>query len=527
MRIDTTTPRRVARLAAASAMLVLATLAALVFVPPVQAQSALPGSFAPAECPIPIPDGLRADCGYLTVAESRQNAANQRTIRLAVAILRSPNPNKAPDAAILLSGGPGQPALPLLSLVGAAYAPVLAQRDIVFVDQRGTGYSQPALNCAPAGGTATTRTGGLITIGAQPAERPEVLQFQLAQLLECGRQLQAQGIDLAAYNTVENAADLEDLRRALGVPQWNLIGGSYGTRLALTAMQYRPETIRSAVLDSVYPLEANFHTGVFGSYNQSLSRLFAACAAETACATAYPGLETAFVQLIERMNAEPPALPVFNLETGEVITYIPVTGVDLSSIIFQLLYSTPVIPLLPRLIAESAAGNYEILSVLISALLTESVPGGVPLVSQGMQVAVQCNEDATFATPRDFVAARDANRRVSALAFLATFNEAYLEVCAAWGLRATNQAENQPVRSNVPSLLIGGEFDPITPPQNAHQQAKNLGRASVVIVPRGGHTPSFTSPCLANAIAAFIGNPGQAPDTSCLAAEAPLPFAVR
>jgi pimeloyl-ACP methyl ester carboxylesterase len=511
---------------ALSAALIFVTLAALSIPLPARAQVALPGSFTPAECPIPIPEGLSADCGYLTVAESRQRAASTRTIRLAVATLRSPNPSKAADPALLLSGGPGQPALPLLPVVAAAYAPVLAQRDIVFIDQRGTGFSQPALNCASSEVTPTARTGGLLTLGAQPDQRPVVLQLQVAQLLECGRQLRAQGIDLSAYNTVENAADLEDLRRALGVSQWNLIGASYGTRLALTAMQYRPETIRSAVLDSVYPLEENFHTGAFASYNQALNGLFAACAADASCNAAYPQLDAAFDTVIARLNADAAQVPLRNLESGELITYLPVTGVDVSSIIFQLLYGTEAIPLLPRLISETAAGNYNLLSVLLSILLLQSQPGEVPLVSQGMQVAVQCNEDATFAKPRDFVAARDANRRASALAFISTFNEAYLEVCAAWGLRATNPAENAPVRSDVPALLIGGELDPITPVQNAYQQARNLSRSTVVIVPRGGHTPSFSSPCLAGAVAAFLANPGQGPDTRCLAATAPLPFAL-
>lgn len=507
--------------------LVVILLLSLTFVPPAQAQAALPGSFAPATCPIAIPEGLTVDCGYLTVAESRQNSANTRTIRLAVAIVRSPNPNPSPDAAIVLSGGPGQPALPLLPVLAPEYGAILADRDLIFIDQRGTGYSQPALNCGVGGPMNLAPTGVMFTIGAQVDERPAILEFQREMLLACGAELRAQGIDLTAYNTVENAADLEDLRRALGVPQWHLLGGSYGTRLALTAMQYRPETIRSATLDSVYPLEENFHVGVFRSYNEALSRLFAACAADTACNAAYPDLAGSFDAMIDRLNADAAQVPLINLETGELIDYLPVTGVDVSTIVFQFLYATPVIPLLPALIHNTNAGDYSILSVLLSALLLESAASDVPPISLGMQTAVQCNEDATFAGPRDFVAARDANQRASALAFLVTFNEAYLEVCEAWGLRATNAAENSPVRSAVPALLIGGELDPITPVRNATQQARNLSRDFTVVVPQGGHTPGLASPCLIGSAAAFMRNPTERPATDCLAAEGPLPFLVQ
>lgn len=508
-------------------LLLLTLGVGLIATPPTQAQGALPGSFAPGPCPIPVPAELTVDCGYLTVAESRQNSANQRTIRLAVAIVRSPNPNKAADAAIFLSGGPGQPALPLLPFVVSGYAPVLAERDLVLIDQRGTGYSQPALNCGLGDGMQMAPTGGIFTIGVQSNERPLLVQIQRDMLIACGAQLRAQGIDLSAYTSVENAADLEDLRRALGVPQWNLIGGSYGTRLALSAMQYRPETIRSAVLDSVYPLEANFQVDVFRSYNQSLSNLFAACAADATCNAAYPNLGASFDRMIVELNANAAQVPLINLENGELITYLPVTGIDVSTIIFQLFYITDAIPLLPALIHTTTNGDYSLLAILLSALVLEGEASAVPPISLGMQTAVQCNEDVTFAQARDFVAARDSNRRASALAFVITFNEAYLEVCEAWGLRATNAAENQPVRSAVPTLQIGGAFDPITPPSYAQQQGRNLSQVSTLIVPRGGHTPSIGSACLAGALTRFIQNPALPVDGSCLAAEGPQPFLVR
>jgi pimeloyl-ACP methyl ester carboxylesterase len=501
--------------------LLLALLSASVWAAPARAQQeALPGSYAAAPCPFGEIAGLTVDCGYLTVAESR-SVASGRTIQLAVAIVRSPNPAKATDPVLFLSGGPGEPALPYVPGVAAAYASTLAQRDIVFIDQRGTGYSQPALNCTV---DATTVEG--FTFGAQANDRPDVVQLLVDTYNACGQQYRAAGINLNAYTSVESAADLEDLRRALGYRQWNLLAVSYGTRLALTAMQYRPETIRSAVLDSVYLLEENFHTGIFASYNQSLSRLFANCAADAACNAAYPQLDHTFDEMILRLNAAPLQVPLRDLESGEITGYLPMAGVDVSFFVFQMLYIEPVIPFLPRLIADSARGDVGLLSSLFSSFLTERTEVSMPLVSQGLQIAMQCNEDATFAKAQDFVAARDQHRRASALAFNPLFNEAMLEVCAAWGLQATSPAENQPVRSDVPALLLAGEYDPVTPSQNAAHAHQSLGSSYLIAYPGGGHAPSSGSPCLANAIAAFFANALQQPDTSCLAAEPPQPFVV-
>lgn len=509
-------PRRL-RLALALA-LVLATLALLVPAGAAQAQGPLPGAFTPGPCPFPAIQGARIDCGTLTVAESRRNPTN-KTIQLAVAVLRSSNPSPAPDPAFFLAGGPGQATLALAPLLLEAYAPVLARRDLVLFDQRGTGFSQPALTCDFGGTTTGALHGPGLVIADERAVEVQVVADALA---DCGRRYRAAGIDLSAYNSVENAADIEDLRRALGAEQINLIGGSYGTRLALTAMRYRPETLRSVVLDSVYPLQENFHTGAFASYRQSLERLFAACAADAACNGAYPNLGQLYDDMVARLNAAPPALPITNLKTNQVIDYLPLDGNTASVILFQLFYGTGAIPVLPVLIGETAQGNYRPFASILSALLSG---GGASPIAIGMQTAVQCNEDATFADQRDFITARDKNRRAAPLAYSIVFNDAYLDVCAAFGLSARPAgAENSAVRIDLPTLIIGGEFDPITPPQNAAIAAETLPNSFTVIYPRGGHTPSASSPCLAGAVAAFLDAPNQRPDTSCLAREAPLPF---
>jgi len=259
---------------------------------------------------------------------------------------------------------------------------------------------------------------------------------------------------------------------------------------------------------------------VFSSFQNSLNSLFAQCAADAACNAAYPKLDHAYDAVVARLNANPAQVPIIDPQTEQVVTYLPVSGVDFSLVLLELSYDTSDITILPLLIAATNMGNYELLGVILG--LTLASPGGN--LSFGMHVAVQCNEDVTFASSRDFVVARDKNRRASPLAHIITFNEAYLDVCAAWGLTPPDPADNYPVHSDLPTLIIGGTNDPITPPNYAASAAETLSRSTTVLYPRGGHTPSAISPCLARIVAAFHNDPNQRPDSSCVAAEAPLPF---
>lgn len=506
------------RLLRYSPLLMIGVMLVVLFPAAPAARAVVP--FTPAPCPIAAVPGLRIDCGYLTVPESRSNFTG-KTIRLAVAIMRSPNPNKAADPAVFLQGGPGGATLPLAEVLAATYGPTLAQRDIILMDQRGTGYSEPRLDCALFASSSKRK----LAMGAESTELPDFIQAQVDLLAQCGQQLREAGIDLTAYNSSENAADFEDLRLALGYGPWNVIGASYGSRLALTMLRFRPETLRSVVLESADPYQVNFQIDVFSSYNRTLSVLAADCAAQPSCNRAYPNLLEIFDAVYERLNANEAQVPVIDPQTDRVVTYLPISGVTFSSLIFQLFYVTSVIPIMPALIGETNKGNYVPLGVILGLLLA---PQGnqPPQAGQalGMLTAVQCNEDVTFASRKDFVKARDKNRRASALAFQIPFNEGFLDVCDAWGLNNPDPAENKAVHSDRPVMIVSGTNDPITPPEYAKIAASTLRNSFIVSYPRGGHVPSIGSPCLANAVAAFIESPDQQPNTSCIAQETPQPF---
>ena len=188
----------------------------------------------------------------------------------------------------------------------ASYAPILDVCDLVFFDQRGTGYSEPSLAC-PEFIDLT------LDILDDDLSLAQGNQRQLEALAACGDRLLQEGIDLTAYNSAENAADVADLRLVLGYEEWNLYGVSYGTRLAQTIVRDHPEGIRSIILDSAYPLAANIQLETAVNADRAFALFFAGCAADPACAVAYPDLEQVFAELVVQLNESPLVVQVYNL----------------------------------------------------------------------------------------------------------------------------------------------------------------------------------------------------------------------
>ncbi|MBO9322039.1 MAG: alpha/beta fold hydrolase, partial [Roseiflexus sp.] len=240
-----------------------------------------------APCEFPVPAGVSVECGWLTVPENRAKPDNGREVRLHVAIFRSTRPNPPPDPIVYLEGGPGVDALERLPLVfDIWFRPFLANRDFILYDQRGTGYSTPSLACPEL----TKLSFDMLPMDIRAGESSRLWK---EAALKCHARLVAEGIDLKQYNTLTNAADLEDLRLALGYEQWNLLGSSYGTRLALTAMREYPQGIRSVVLDSTRPLQIN-ESQTPADAERAFQTLFRGCAADPTCNAAYPDLERVF-----------------------------------------------------------------------------------------------------------------------------------------------------------------------------------------------------------------------------------------
>lgn len=455
------------------------------------------------ECDVDVPDGVDLECGTLTVPADRDDP-DSGTVQLAFGVVRTDAEDPAATPVVYLSGGPGQGTLEAVpQAFGQLYAPLATDRDLVLLDQRGTGLSEPSLACDEY--TSWARS----TLGAGLSD--EELEAQGLQTLEeCRQRLLEEGVDLADYDSAASAADLEDLRLALGHEQWDLYGISYGTRLAQTAVRDFPDGIRSVVLDASYPVQADLYAETPGNAVRAMDALFAACAADTGCAAQYPDLGQRFRRLVAALDAAPAPISVPDLTTGERIDE-ELDGAALAGFLFQSLYSTELLDFLPETIAAAEAGDFGTIALLLGAQTQQ-----LDLIAIGQQLAVQCQEEVPFGTPEQVAQAAAADPLVrSYFEASPTTGPGIHELCAAWGGEAPDPAENAPVVSDVPALVFAGELDPITPPRWGEDVVAGFSAGTLVRFPSTGHGSLPSHACAAEITAAFLADPDEAPDTEC------------
>lgn len=457
--------------------------------------------FEQADCAFDEPRNVDLECGYLVVPENRANP-NSRTIRLHVAVFRSDARNPAPDPIVYLDGGPGGNPLETLQFsFDRWYRPLLERGDLIIFDQRGTGYSEPALDCPEETELSFEVLDQILSI--QEGER----RFIEAMRACHERLAREEEVDFTAYNSVASAADLNDLRTVLGYEEWNVWGISYGTRLALTLMRTFPEGIRSVVLDSTAPTQSS-ETELPAAADQVFKLFFQGCAADPQCNATYPDLEGVFYTLVEKWNAQPIKDTGTDPFTGERYE-VALDGLSLFGLLFQMLYSTDTIPQIPR--AIYAAYEDVDYSLWIRFALRNAVED--EFFSLAMLYTVRCNEEVPFDTPEALAAADDAFPNLQGTFDMST----YTRMCAFWNAGAAPPEENQPVTSDIPTLILAGEYDPVTPPEDGQRAAATLSRSFFFEFPGLGHGVSVDHPCPTAITRAFWDDPLQAPDSSCIA----------
>jgi pimeloyl-ACP methyl ester carboxylesterase len=239
---------------------------------------------------------------------------------------------------------------------------------------------------------------------------------------QCRKRLLAAGVDV------------NDITVALGYDEWNLYGISYGTRLALTVMRDDPEGVRSMILDSVYPLEVKIYTSVLDTVGRAFTTLFTACESDSACSERYPGLEKTFYELVDKLDAEPQSVSISHPLTGENHDLL-MTGDRMLEFLFFSMYSTGLIPHLPKSVSDAADGRLETMAALQDNLLVV-----FELTSSGMHRSVQCGEELRFTSGDDIADAADAHPRLRGL----LERDPTFDQCAVWESRRSAPVENQP-----------------------------------------------------------------------------------
>jgi pimeloyl-ACP methyl ester carboxylesterase len=457
-----------------------------------------------ASCPFNAPDGQTVECGYVTVPEDHFNAT-ARTIRLPVAVFKSKSGPRPPDPLVMLCGGPGEKCFDNAPLVAYRFASVLGGRDFVVFDQRGAGRSQPALDC-PEWEQAFLNTLAETNMKTRS-------QATFDAWTTCRERLAREGYNLALYNTTQNAADVKAIRTALGYQQVNLYGGSYGSLLAQAVMRDYPAGVRSAVIDSVLPLEKSFFVDVPANSSAAILRLVESCAADKECNAAYPNLKDVLFKTIEQLNAKPASLSITDPASGKSYN-AALTGYELVSNLTFFLYLTDILPALPQTIYDVSNGKYDLMARLSGVRLA-----ALHASSRGMMLSVLCAEDLINRTPDDLKATVATVPPQLAVSPDWEMVEQFgiFATCKNWNVKQADPSVKKPLVSDIPTLVISGEFDPVTPSTYSRLVAGYLSKSVFFEFPGVGHSVGMADECARNIARSFLDNPTASPDAVCIA----------
>jgi pimeloyl-ACP methyl ester carboxylesterase len=406
---------------------------------------------------------------------------------------------------IYLHGGPGGSAISEASRW--LDHPLREDRDIILLDQRGTGYSEPAL-CPEL-----SRDDMMVLARDLPPAQATAERVALS--LACRDALLERGVDLGSYNSDASAADLVDLRRVLGYGSWNLYGISYGTRLALTALRRSPEGIRSVVLDSAYPPDVQAFNERTLNFVRALKVLFEACASDAACRAAYPDLKESLFETMEDLARRPLAIRVAG-DGPLPVDEFAINVQDFLIAVHQMLYRRPMIPLIPFTLKAARTRNREALYGLVDSFGEQGLR-----VGRDVYNLVECYERGPFGSREAYQALTAEHPRLRG-GF--TYFDVDQEVCDRWSEDHAGPEEALAVKSDVPSLILTGDYDPITPPEWGRRAGRTLQRSFFFQFPGVGHAASVSHPCPKAVTVAFVRDPFREPDASCIAGMEPLAF---
>ena len=465
-------------------------------------------------CTFKPPRGDRIECFTLIVPENREQPEG-REVRLKVAVLKAKRTAGA-EPLIYLSGGPGDAPL-VASSPGAdalsegdwwnETAAIRRRRDVVILSQRGAGGATPNLDCFDP------RT----TDPAKARRRAVTEQQERDILVRCRAGLDKRKIDLSMYTTPALADDVADLASAMSLAKINIYGVSYGTRWGLEVMRRYPDLVRAAVLDGVYPPQVNGEQNEPEIVRQAFEQLYAECAADPLCRERHPGLRSAVEGKIEAAERTPVELTL-QLEDGP--HSVQLDGSKLLMVLLHMMREGEA-ALIPETVAAVQRGDVRLLKMFAEDL--EGNDGG--LLEQnaqqfdGLYNSIECRE--TWATVD-----RAARRKMIEASGVYGFNARTSKspaFCPVWRVPAAPASERQPVKAAVPTLLLSGTFDWLTPPAWGREAARHLPSSRHVVFRAQGHGVVIQDPCAARLRDAFIEEPDPKRALPCRA-DTPLNF---
>jgi pimeloyl-ACP methyl ester carboxylesterase len=509
-------------------------IASLVTVGPLVALSsageASPADFTPefhlADCPADVfPEDRDVDCGFVEVPE-RWGRPEGPTIRVAAAYVHATSPDPHEDPVVFLDGGPSVGAIAPFPL-GTYFADweYLDDRDLVLVDTRGTGISEPRLSC-PELDRAQVRA-----FYAPPFINSQAPSIMPAALTRCWNRLVESGVDPAAYTTAQSAADLEALREALGVAQWNLLAISADGPLGLTYMRRHPEGIRSAIIDSGFSTQMLWGLDYDRGLVRMLNRVFAGCAADADCAARYPGIRQRFYSLVRELQRAPVRVTLPDFEPEPVTLEISGAGLlsDTAGGIWPGNADFPQgIGFLLDTVWRRTHGELRRTYREFFGTGPEENWHGEDFVATGKSMSYLCHDNVAFLTRADL------RRAAQELPWFADrylspdydYSDGYLgnispAGCRSWPVGSAPSIQHEPVHSDIPTLAFGGEFDLGVPPYTARQVVAGLSSSTYVRIPAASHlqlmAPTHGSDCARSIAEAFLDDPALTPDTTCVA----------
>ena len=416
---------------------------------------------------------VTAECGVWVRPENPDDPLGP-TIELAVARIPALAPQPLPDAFTVINGGPGGSSIEMYADLAHAFQSISRERDVLILDQRGTGQSNP-LRCPDLEESIDTYSEAAVRLATKT----------------CLERLTG---DPRYYSTSVAVRDLEALRIELGYEQLNVYGVSYGTRVALHYLRRYPSSVRTMIIDGILPPEIILGGNVSENAQVVLDSIFARCAVQTHCTEQFPNLEANFVDLSQSLKTEPIPVRVLHPVTGEAVEF-ELRYQHMALAIRLLSYSTETASLIPLIINQAAEhGNYLPIAthaVRIITMLTEAI-------SYGMHNAVVCTEDAPFydLDAIDWTALRQTYLGDEQLKTLAT-------MCDLWPKGVRDDDMHEPVHSDQPVLVLSGEWDPITPPQYGDLVSATLPNSTHLVIPGQGHGV-ISRGCVPRIVAKFV-----------------------